>query len=225
VLPHIADASIDMLLVDLPYGTTQNKWDSVLDLEQLWQHYNRVVKPNGAMVFTASQPFTSALGASNIDNLRYSWVWVKNYVTGHLNAHRMPMKNYEDVLVFYRKQPTYNPQGLIPYQKIKRRGHNGTNYGVSGAENYQEWTNYPRLVLHFDRDEPSLHPTQKPVKLFEYLIATYTNPGEIVLDTCSGSATSCIASLNLDRNYIAIELDPKYHAIASERIATKKAGK
>lgn len=170
------------------------------------------------MVFTASQPFTSILGASNASNLRYSWVWIKGNATGHLNAKRMPMKNYEDILVFYRKQPTYNPQGLVPYGKVTRRGHNGGNFGKSGNSNMQEFTNYPRLTLSFDYDADKVHPTQKPVALMEYLIRTYTNEGEVVLDNTMGSGTTCLAAKNTGRRYIGIEQDEAYFRIAQQRV-------
>lgn len=214
----IADASVDMILCDLPYGTTQNEWDSVIPLEPLWEQYNRIIRPHGAIVLTASQPFTSVLVYSCVAAFRYEWIWRKNNVTGHLNAKRMPMKEHESVLTFCFGTAPYNPQGLQPHFKTTRRGGNGTNYGKSGNQNFQEWTNYPRSVLEFDYDSPKLHPTQKPVALFEYLIRTYTTPGELVLDNCMGSGTTAIACINADRRYIGFELDAGYHDAAIRRI-------
>ena len=221
----IADGSIDMILCDLPYGVVRCKWDTVIPFEPLWEQYKRVVKPNGAIVLTASQPFTSALGYSNIASLRYSWVWCKNRSTGHLNVNRMPMKDYEDILVFYDKQPTYNPQGIILYEKNTKRGGNGKCYAKSGRENFQKYTNYPRTHLYFDCDTTRLHPTQKPVALFEYLIKTYTNPGELVLDNCMGSGTTAIACMNTGRNFIGFEMDKGYYDIACKRIEEQEEAK
>ena len=214
----IPDKSVDMILCDLPYGITQNKWDSIIPLDALWKEYNRVIKDNGAIVLTASTPFDKMLGASNIKNLRYEWIWKKNNVTGHLNAKRMPMKEHENILVFYKKQPTYNPQGILPFNKMTRRGSNGANYNESKTQNFQEYTNYPRSILEFQYDKDKLHPTQKPVGLFEYLIKTYTHEGDIVLDNCIGSGTTAVAAINTNRNYIGFELSEEYCEIAKERI-------
>jgi site-specific DNA-methyltransferase (adenine-specific) len=216
-MAEIPDGSVDMVMCDLPYGTTQNKWDSVIPFEPLWAAYKRVCKKNAAIVLTASQPFTSIMGASNIENLKYAWVWEKSSVTGHLNAHHMPMKKHEDVLVFYAQKPTYNPQGLVPYGKIKKRGNNGRNFGVSGTENFQASTNYPRSILQFSNDG-HIHPTQKPVALMEYLIRTYTNEGETVLDNAMGSGTTGVACVNTGRSFIGIERDENYFNIARSRI-------
>jgi site-specific DNA-methyltransferase (adenine-specific) len=218
IMKEIPDGSVDMVLTDPPYGTTACKWDSIIPLEPMWEQLKRVIKPNGVIVMTASQPFTSILGASNIKDLRYSWVWEKTAATGHLNAKRMPMKNAEDVLVFYAKQPTYNPQDLKPLNKMVRRGNNGDCYGKSGSENFQEFTNYPRTIQKFSSEGKTVHPTQKPVALMEYLIKTYTNEGETVLDFAAGSGTTGVAAKNLNRNFIGIELDPEYFEIAKNRI-------
>ena len=217
-MKEIPDGSVDMILTDPPYGTTACKWDSIIPLETMWAQLKRVIKLNGAIVMTASQPFTSILGASNIADLRYSFVWQKNIATGHLNAKRMPMKNHEDVLVFYAKQPTYNPQGVKAFNKITRRGNNGECYGKSGNENLQELTGYPRTVQQFNSESKTVHSTQKPVALMEYLIKTYTNEGETVLDFTCGSGTTGVACVNLNRNFIGIELDENYFNIAKERI-------
>ena len=217
VMKDIPNKSIDMILCDLPYGTTQCKWDSIIPFEPLWEQYKRIIKDNGAIVLTASQPFTSALVMSNIKWFKYEWIWVKNNATGHLNAKRKPMSIFEDIIVFSPSFPKYNPQGLIPFNKKVRRGHNGSNYGVSGKENFQEFTNYPLDILCFDSDKNKLHPTQKPVALFEYLIKTYTNENEIVLDNCIGSGTTAIAAINTNRKFIGIEKDEEYFRIAQER--------
>ena len=184
----------------------------------MWEQLKRIIKPNGAIVMTASQPFTSILGASNINWLRYSWVWEKSAATGHLNAKRMPMKNAEDILVFYSKQPTYRPQGLKQLNKIVRRGNNGSCYGRSGNENMQEFTGYPRTIQKFASEGITIHPTQKPVALMEYLIKTYTNEGEIVLDFTFGSGTTGVACKNTNRKFIGIEMDDKYFEIGKNRI-------
>jgi site-specific DNA-methyltransferase (adenine-specific) len=215
----IPDGSVDMVLTDPPYGTTACKWDSVIPFAPMWEQLKRITKPNGAIVLTASQPFTSALGASNLPFLRYSWSWKKSRHTGHLNAKRMPMSDFEDVLVFYKKQPTYNPQELVPYNKLNRRGGNGECYGESGKINFQEFTNYPRRSLEIPSEGKSIHPTQKPVALMEYFIRTYTNAGDTVLDFTFGSGTTGVAAKTLGRSFIGIELDPDYFAIASKRIA------
>lgn len=218
VMPSISTGSVDLVLCDLPYGTTQNKWDSVIPLHTLWLLYQRCCRSSAAHVLTASQPFTSILGASNISLLRYAWVWRKSEATGHLNAKRMPMKNFEDILVFHDGKATYNPQGLQPYGKMTRRGNNGTNFGKSGTENFQEWTNYPRSVLEFASDPDRTHPTQKPVALMEYLIRTYTNEGDLVLDNAMGSGTTGVACVNTNRRFIGIEKDEEYFTKSVDRI-------
>jgi site-specific DNA-methyltransferase (adenine-specific) len=228
-MKDIPDGSIDMVMADPPYGTTACKWDSIIPLGPMWEHLKRIIKPNGAIVLTASQPFTSALGASNLSWLQYQWYWIKNRATGHLNAKKRPMKTVEDVLVFYKQQPTYNPQGLI-YKPTKvmnsksdsLRGKDNKTSTVSGGIRYeeytQEYTNYPRQHLEFSSEGSTFHPTQKPVALFEYLIKTYTNEGDLVLDNCMGSGTTGVACKNLGRKFIGIELDPEYFKIAKKRI-------
>ena len=212
----IADQSIDMILCDLPYGTTQNKWDSVIPFEPLWAHYKRVCK--GAIVLNASQPFTSALVMSKPNWFRYEWVWAKTTPVGHLNAKKRPMQAHESVLVFSNNLPPYNPQGLVPCQKINKRSTSGSNYGNAGTENLAEWTKYPRSVIKFSHDSKKLHPTQKPVALMEYLVRTYTNEGDVVLDNCMGSGTTGVACVNSGRHFVGIEKDPEYFRIAKERI-------
>lgn len=234
VMGEIPDGAVDMLLVDLPYGTTSCSWDSVIPFEKLWEQYNRVCKESAAMVFTASQPFTTALIASNINNFRYDWIWIKSGVTNFGNAKRMPLRNYESVVVFYRKPCVYNPQDLVynPTKKKNSKGVGGetmrgdiersANRGAlrtPGHEYIQEWTNYPRQTLEFGQSRlHKIHPTQKPVELFEYLIRTYTNEGELVLDNTAGSGTTAIACENAGRKWICIEKDERYAAQAIERI-------
>lgn len=225
LMKEIQDGSVDMILCDLPYGTTQNKWDSVIPFEPLWEQYWRVLKRNGAVVLTASQPFTSALVMSQAKEFRYDLVWRKVRVTGHLNAKKMPLREHESVLIFYRALPTYTPQMLKGATHI--RGPMGkskvatTNYGSfldDSSRQYASDEYYPRSTFEFRSDMQPVHPTQKPVALMEYLIKTYTNPGETVLDNCMGSGTTGVACKNLNRKFIGIEKDDKYFEIAKERI-------
>lgn len=220
-MKRIADGSVDMILCDLPYGTTRNKWDSVIPLEALWEQYRRIIKSNGAIVLTAQTPFDKVLGASNLSMLKYEWIWVKQQGTGHLNAKKMPLKNHENILVFYNKLPTYNPQmdKGKPYSNNHKPGDSGNNYGTVGYSNvHNVTTRYPKTVQKFLHDKSKLHPTQKPVALFEYLIKTYTNTGELVLDNCMGSGTTAIACMNTGRNFIGFEMDKRYYDIACKRI-------
>jgi len=223
----IPDWSVDLILCDLPYGTTQNKWDSIIPLHELWVEYNRVLKKNGACVLFCAQPFTSILITSNLSFFKYDWVWQKPKGTGHLNAKKQPMRDKEDLVVFYREQCTYNPQMIsgTPYKNKAGKDHSKTTSmtGSYGSyTNFREDNNgfrYPKQVLNFGVVERgTLHPTQKPVDLCEYLIRTYTNEGETVLDNCMGSGTTGVASKNLNRNFIGIELDPEYFKIAEKRI-------
>ena len=229
LMSGLTDSSIDMVLCDLPYGTTQNKWDSVIQFEPLWAHYWRVLKKNGAVVLTAAQPFTSALVMSQVQNFRHEWVWVKNKSSGHLNANRRPMRSHEDILVFSNGRPHYYPQkteGHKPGNYAKRAAQS-SNYGYAEPTEYGGQTSrFPRTVLEFsvlnnDSDD-RLHPTQKPVALMEYLIKTYTKEGETVLDNCMGSGTTGVACINTSRNFIGMERDEKYFAIAKERLEAMK---
>lgn len=224
LMKQLPDASVDMILCDLPYGTTQNKWDSVLPLDALWREYRRICR--GAIVLTAQTPFDKVLGASNTGMLRYEWIWQKSKATGHLNAKIQPMKNHENVLVFYKALPTYNPQGLVrkAVQTIRKGGNNGTNYGKSDKDAPQEFENYPRSILPVASEGKTVHPTQKPVALMEYLIRTYTNEGDVVLDNCMGSGTTGVACVNTNRNFIGMEMDDKYFEIAQRRIEDAKNG-
>lgn len=215
----IPDGSVDMILCDLPYGTTQNKWDSIIPLDALWREYKRICK--GAIVLTAQAPFDKVLGASNVGMLKYEWIWEKPKATGHLNANRAPMKAHENVLVFAVNQPTYNPQKTLgePY-----KGSGGAskrdNYGAFDAVRYgsEDGSRFPRSVIRLSHESKPVHPTQKPVALMEYLIKTYTNEGETVLDSCMGSGTTGVACVNTGRKFIGIERDDKYFQIAQQRI-------
>ena len=225
IMERIPNKSIDMILCDLPYGTTRNKWDSIIPLDKLWSQYNRIIKDNGAIVLFAQTPFDKVLGASNLEMLRYEWIWEKTTATGHLNAKKMPMKAHENILVFYKKLPTYNPQkttGHTPVHTYTKYQDDGSNYGktkigISGGGNTDR---YPRSVQKFknDKQKCALHPTQKPVALCEYLIKTYTNEGALVLDNCMGSGTTGVACKNTNRRFIGIEIDENYFNIAKQRI-------
>lgn len=224
ILPTLADNSVDMLCVDLPYGTTACKWDSIIPLDKLWKEYNRICKIDAAMVFTASQPFTTILASSNIENLRYEWIWEKPQGTNPMNAKIMPLKSHENILVFYRSKPTYNPQMWYstPYSGFSSSTSKiGEVYGNQQSKHRDNpnGSRYPKTVLKH-KQEKGLHPTQKPVSLMEYLIKTYTNEGETVLDNCMGSGTTGIACKNLNRKFIGIEKDDKYFKISQERLST-----
>lgn len=225
VMKNIPDKSVDMILCDLPFGTTKNKWDLIIPLDKLWTEYRRIIKDDGAIVLFAQTPFDKVLGVSNLKMLRYEWIWEKTLATGHLNAKKMPMKSHENILVFYKKLPTYNPQKTTGHKPVnsytKHRGA-GSNYGktktgISGGGSTER---YPRSVQLFksDKQKSTLHPTQKPVALLQYLIETYTNKGELVLDNCMGSGSTGIACLNTNRKFIGIEKDAKYFDIACNRI-------
>jgi len=222
LLPTIADDSVDMLLVDLPYGTTACKWDSIIPLDKLWEQYNRICKESAAMVFTAAQPFTTILAASNIQNLKYEWIWEKPQGTNPMNAKVMPLKSHENILVFYRKKPIYNPQMWYstPYSGFKSdTAKIGEVYGQAQSKHRDnpEGSRYPKTVLKF-KQEKGLHPTQKPVELMEYLIKTYTNPGNTVLDNTMGSGSTGVAAVQCGRKFIGIEMDSEYYKLAKQRI-------
>lgn len=220
LMKKIPDKSIDMILCDLPYGTTKNKWDCIIPLKELWLQYERVIKDNGAIVLFSQIPFSVILASSNLKLLKYEWIWKKESGTGFLNSKKAPLKNHENILVFYKQQPTYNPQmrkGFKPY--VTKKGHHGSNYG-SDKETItsSNGERYPLDIIEFQRDKTKLHPTQKPIDLLEYLIKTYTNEGEVVLDNCMGSGSTCIAAINTNRHYIGFEIEEKYFKIAKQRI-------
>lgn len=221
IMNDIPNKSIDLILCDLPYGTTRCKWDSILPFDELWKHYNRIIKDNGAIVLFGAEPFSSALRMSNIDNYKYDFIWEKEQGVNQLNAKRQPLRKHENISVFYKKPPTYNPQMSKgkPY-KINRNTTTDLydKQKPSSCVNYGD--RYPTTILKFNRElHPRYHPTQKPVALLEYLIKTYTNEGEIVLDNCMGSGSCCIASINTNRRFIGIEKDIKYFNIAQNRIS------
>lgn len=222
ILPTITDNSVDMLLVDLPYGTTACKWDSIIPLDKLWEQYNRICKNSAAMVFTAAQPFTTILAASNLNNFRYEWIWEKSQGTNPMNAKVMPLKSHENILVFYRNKPVYNPQMWYstPYSGFSSDTSKiGEVYGDAKSKHRDnpEGSRYPKTILKFKQEKGS-HPTQKPVGLMEYLIKTYTNEGDIVLDNTMGSGTTGVACMNTNRDFIGIEMEQKYFNIAKDRI-------
>ena len=221
---------VDMILTDPPYGATKCKWDIVIPFDAMWEKINKLIKPNGVAVLFGSEPFSSALRMSNIKNYKYDWYWNKTKPVGFANAKKRPLKDIETISVFYKKQPTYNPQGLIKCNKLinnstKQIKHNNIS-ALNGGEfktktHKQEFTNYPRQVLKFSI-EYGLHPTQKPVPLLEYLIKTYANEGDLVLDFTMGSGSTGVACLNTNRKFIGIEIDEKYFNIAKDRLENIK---
>lgn len=224
-MKEIPDNSVDLVLVDLPYGTTQNKWDSVIDLELMWKQIDRICHNNTPKIMFAQTPFDKVLGCSNLKELKYEWVWEKTTATGHLNAKKMPMKAHENILVFYDKLPTYNPQktsGHKPANSYTKHQDDGSNYGKTkvGVSGGGQTDRYPRSVQVFktDKQKVSLHPTQKPVALLEYLINTYSNEGNTVLDFTMGSGSTGVACINTNRSFIGVELDDNYFNIAKDRI-------
>ena len=224
IMPTIASGSVDMVLCDLPYGTTQNKWDSIIPLDLLWAEYRRICR--GAIILTATQPFSSVVVASNLRDFRYEWIWQKSRVTGVLNAKRQPLRQHEAVLVFSTKSPPYFPQGLVDCDRMASTGvsseKSSDNYGkitqTADGKYKQTQTGYPRSILSIASEGKTVHPTQKPVALFEYLIRTYTNEGDTVLDNTMGSGTTGVACRNTGRKFIGIERDEAYFAIAQARI-------
>ena len=224
-MKEIEAGSVDAVICDPPYQKTQNKWDSIIPFDLMWEQLKRVIKPNGAIVLFGQNSFSFKLGLSNERMFRYTWVWEKTKSGGFLNANRMPLQAHEDILIFYKKLPTYNPQFVAgkPYTKKAVTNGDGGNYGKFnrvGEVNVNEGTRFPRSVLKMPNDNHgSLHPTQKPVALMEYLIKTYTNEGETVLDFAFGSGTTGVACVNTKRNFIGIELNPKYFETASDRIS------
>jgi len=222
-MKEIPDGSVDMILTDPPYGTTACKWDSIIDLPLMWEQLKRIIKPNGAIVMTASQPFTTTLIASNMKMFKYCWFWEKEKAGNFQLAKKRAMKRIEEVCVFYQKQCTYNPQGLIECNRTikNNKSKDGSmghlNSSSKRSEYTQAFTNYPNDRLNFT-NQKGLHESQKPVDLMEYLIKTYTNESETVLDFTMGSGTTGVAAKNLKRNFIGIEMDENYFNIAQERI-------
>ena len=231
-MKEIESGSVDMILTDPPYGTTACKWDSIIPLEPMWEQLKRIIKPNGAIVMTASQPFTTALIASNIKMFKYCWVWEKNKITGHMQSKIKPMKSTEDVVVFgdfkmgaQYFRGTYNPIGAT-FSKSKSKYSNKEKldsiYGNRSCGTGLKGANYPKNIIKIKSDIKTVHPTQKPVALMEYLIKTYTNENETVLDFCLGSGTTGVAAKNLNRKFIGIEMNETYFNIAQDRIKGDK---
>ena len=223
LMKDIPNGSIDSIITDPPYGTTQCKWDSVIPFDLMWEQLNRVIKPNGAIVLFGNEPFSSALRMSNIKKWRYDWIWEKNKPTNFGNANKMPLKSYEIISVFYNSLPVYNPQGLvdIPEKTVKRnKNEEPEAYGKTGliGEFKRNKTNFPRQNLKFGMEGKNVHPTQKPIELMEYLIKTYTNENETVLDFTAGSGTTAIACLNTNRQFIVMEKEQKYYDIILKRV-------
>ena len=230
MMKSIPDGSVDLILTDPPYATTKNKWDSIIPFEPMWAELKRIIKPKGVIVLFAQTPFDKILGASNIDMLKYEWVWFKNRPTGHLNSKFAPLKSHENILVFTegstsfvkntKNSSTYNPQGLVACLKVNKRTRGNGNYDEvnNKLENVALFENYPKSDLNF-KVEVGLHPTQKPVALLEYLIKTYTQENEIVLDFTAGSMSTAIACINTNRKGIMIEKDDHYFKVGSERVA------
>ena len=226
VMPKIREKSIDMILCDLPYGRTHNKWDSIIPFEDLWSNYNRVIKDNGVIALFADGMFMAKLMLSNEKMWRYNLVWDKVLVSGFLNANRQPLRSHEEIVIFYKKQPTYNPQkikGNPNHSKGTTTKNTNNNYGKYDLVDNRELLGdmkHPKSIWTFEKPHPSkmVHPTQKPLSCIENLIKTYTNEGDLVLDNCMGSGTTCIGALNLNRDFIGIEKDEKYFEIVKSRI-------
>ena len=217
VMDKLEDKSVDLILCDLPFGTTWEKWDTILDFEKLWKQYNRIIKPNCAIVLFSSQPFTTKLINSNLKNYKYSWYWIKNIKGNYLNAKRQPLRQLEEINIFNKH--LYIPQGTTTINKISKRG-SSAKTTLCNYENewFQEFTSYPSNILNYNLDSEKFHSTQKPVELLEYLIKTYTKEGAVVLDNCAGSFSTLVACQNTNRNGIGIELDEKYYNIGVERV-------
>ena len=230
MMKDIPDKSVDMILADLPYGTTACKWDTIIPLEPLWEQYERIIKDNGAIVLTASQPFTTTLINSNIRLFKYCWYWEKDKGTGFAFSGKQPLRKIEDICVFYKKQPNYDSQGeeldkpykhTLPIKKSNSSVVSSNNLNSDGSRKYVWYTHSKKHnLLYFPRDNANkgIHPTQKPTALMEYLVKTYTNEGETVLDNCMGSGTTGVACKNLNRKFIGVELDENYFEIAKNRI-------
>lgn len=223
-MKKIPDGSIDLVLTDPPYGTTACKWDSVIPLDEMWEQLSRLVKPKRAVVVTASQPFTTTLISSNLKNYKYNWIWNKRAFSNQMMAKKQPLRITEDVVVF--NSGIYFPQGLVEVNKTTKQGARITDNiggGIRPKSYVQTHTNYPKNLIEFQKDRPSLHPTQKPVALMEYLVKTYTQPGDTVLDFTMGSGTTGVACVNTGRSFIGIELDKTYFDIAQKRIEEAQA--
>lgn len=229
IMKDIKSNSVDLILADLPYGTTQrNKWDIVIPFESLWERYERIIKDNGVIALFGDEPFASKLRLSNEKLYRYDWVWIKSNPTGFLNAKKMPLKNTETISIFYKKLPLYNPQMRSGKPYVRKKGTTSLNYGKADNNTIaiNHGTRYPLKTINFKSSSHSsktfTHPTQKPVDLLEYIIKTYTNEGMTVLDNVMGSGSTGVAAINLKRNFIGIEKEPKFYQFAEQRIMKAK---
>lgn len=225
-MKSIKDKTIDMILCDPPFGTIDCEWDNIIPFELMWEQYNRIIKDDGVIVLFSAQPFTTKLINSNLKNYKYSWYWMKNKATGFPFAKHQPMRKVEDINVFYKKKPLYIPQGLkkldkpiIKKRKIKAGSDSIYKETTLLKEHKIEYTNYPNNVLFFNKETNTIHPTQKPIDLLEYLIKTYTKENYIILDNCMGSGSTGVAAANLNRRFIGIELDKNYFEKAKDRIS------
>jgi len=221
IMKSIPSGSIDAIITDPPYGTTACKWDSVIDFKLMWEQLNRIIKPNGAIVLFGSEPFSSALRMSNIKNYKYDWIWDKPKGSGFLNAKKRPLRHYETISIFSYGTPIYYPQGLIKGVFNNSRPaleNEPTLYGKQKQHKKSKFTNYPKDIIRYSKPHKPLHPTQKPIELMEYLIKTYTNENEMVLDFTCGSGSTGVACVNTKRNFIGIEQDENYFDIAKKRI-------
>ena len=218
-MKRIPDGSVDCIICDLPYGTTANKWDEIIPFKSLWNQYNRIIKKNGAILLFGQRKFSAKLIMSAINIYRYDIVWVKSRAAGFLQANLMPLRSHEQIMVFYKRLPTYNPQFSEgkPYER-KNRGIRPNYSPRKSLDTYNNGRRYPKDVVEFQHDKTSYHPTQKPVALIEYLIKTYSNEGDTILDNCMGSGTTAIACMNTKRNFIGFEKEKKYFDIAMQRI-------
>ena len=220
ILPTLPDHSVDMVLSDLPFGSTRNQWDHIIPMDQLWEQYKRLLKVGGVVALFGDEPFSSSLRLSNPKWYRYDWYWIKNRGSGFLNAKKMPLKAVETISIFYPKLPLYNPQMLSGKPYKAKTGTKSTNWGSykTGWVTDNKGTRYPVNAIHFNKLAKTIHPTQKPVDLLEYLIKTYTNEGMTVLDNTMGSGSTGVACKNLNRSFIGIEKDPDYFKLAKERL-------
>lgn len=225
-MPLLPDHSVDLILSDLPYGKTGNPWDTIIDLDALWHQYKRLIRPRRTIILTAQCPFDKILGMSNRSWLKYEWIWEKSRATGYVHAKHAPLKAHENILVFYKGLPTYHPQFTSgkPYRTFRGdRFERNFGKGVGGILTVNDGFRYPRTVLKIASEGKPSHPTQKPIALFEYLIRTYTNQGDLVLDSCMGSGTTAIACINTNRHFIGFELDPEFCLFAQRRIEQHRA--
>lgn len=232
IMPQLPDEAFNAIICDLPYGTTSCRWDSIIDLDRLWEQYRRLIKPTGAIVLFGAQPFSSLLVAKALDLFKYEWIWYKNKATGYQTVKTQPMRIHENILVFSKgtvanrspRNMIYHPQGLIESPRTVKIGHftRGRYLGQRANQNgmviKSVWSNYPKSVLQFDKEPKYLHPTQKPLALVSYLVQTYTNPGDLILDNASGSGTLAVAAINHERNFTCIEKDEAIYKLSLERV-------